>query len=92
MEQHTYITFHNTGLLNDKIIYIGEEPANNHCKKLKLQKDPESGEWFTYLGRLSAEEAELISITPYEEEQVGRKTRIKHIYIFKVEEADKVIE
>ena len=90
---HTYIKFHDTGLLNDKIIYVGEsDPAENHRKLLNLQKNPETGEWFTYLGSLIAERAELVSVTPYEEEQIGRKIKRKNIYIFKVEEADAYIE
>ena len=91
---HTYITFKSTDYPSDKIIYVGdEEPAENHIKIMKLQKNPERHEWFTYLGKLTVEEVELMFITPCSEEKKFDKHKDKiNLYIFKIEEADGFIE
>ena len=88
--KNTYIKFRDANVLNDKLIYVGEnEPAKNHVDLFRLKKDSVRGEWFTHWEAINADKAELVCTIPlFKEKQIGHHTVMINTYIFKVEERD----
>ena len=81
------------GFQNNKLWLVTQKkPETNVIETLSLDYDDTTQEWFTSLDDLRDKNVEIISITPYEHEQVGRKTIIKNLYILKIEDPDCPIE
>lgn len=88
--KYVYVKMYDKGLLDDQInlVQMDEKSSDSIAKLLDLEidLDPTTNNLCTTLRKMGAKGAELISVTPYEKEEVGRKTRIKNIYIFKIED------
>ena len=90
---YLYVKMFDKGFLNDKVwLASDEKPEKFLIEKLALQYDESSQEWFTTLKKIGYKGVEIVSITPYEQEQVGRKTRIKNLYILKIQDPDVSLE
>ena len=84
---YLYIKMFDKGLLNDRIWLVFEENPNKQLiEKLALKPDEATQGWYTTLQDISGKGVEIVSVTPYEQEQVGRKVIIKNLYILKIED------
>ena len=88
--RNTYIKFRDASVLNDELIYVGEnEPAENHVEQFGLKKDSVTGKWFTHWEAIDADKAELVCTMPlFKDIPIGHNAAITNAYIFKVEERD----